>query len=95
MSTDGTLLPLSPRLRVALIMAERRAQRRGAATIDVLDVFIALADQSGSPVRTLVQRVGYDIDALWRQFREELLVHPFPVAARCAEVGTFAGGEGI
>lgn len=60
---------VTPRVTQVLGRAYRLAQRGRAARVDVDHVFLALESQSGSPVRALVHRAGYDVAELWAAFR--------------------------
>ncbi len=88
-------LALTPRLSAALCLADRLARRRGAMLIGAEHLFLVLADQSGSPVRSIVWRAGYDPDRLWEEFREVMRIHKFPVVAGVEPPDSFTGGEGI
>lgn len=92
MSVSPATLPFGPRLRRALAAADALARRRGTALLDVEHVFLVLGDQSGSIVRTIVARAGYDPGEFWEKCREAVRQHPLPVVR---QLETFGGGEGI
>lgn len=61
--------PVTPRVRQLLARAGRRALRARVARVDVDHLFLEMEMQSGSPVRALVHRAGYDVAELWADFR--------------------------
>lgn len=60
---------ITPRVRQLLLRSAGRALRMGAARVDVDHLFLEMELQSGSPVRALVHRAGYDVAELWADFR--------------------------
>lgn len=61
--------PVAPRLTQALRRAHALARRCRVQRVDVDHLFLVLETQSGSPVRTMVHRAGYDVARLWAEFR--------------------------
>lgn len=61
--------PIAPRVRQLLLRAKALAVRADVERVDVDHLFLAMETQSGSPVRTMVHRAGYDVAELWAAFR--------------------------